>query len=368
MFEAYTYEALLEDVLNEAPEEIDTRPGSIFYDAIAGILLKVAKLYTDLELVFQMSQLDTAGGEYLDTKASEYGIERRPATRAEYDFSFEGVEPKAGERFFAEGIYFTLCKSDTGALFLRADDAGSAGNYIVSQTSAVPLNNLTELKAAAFGTIRKYGTDIEDDETLRERIRAKLAGASENGNKAHYKAWCESVDGVGLARITPLWNGPNTVKATLITPAGTPCSEAVVEAVQQYVDPAENGYTSVVEGVTYTVGDGLGEGVANLGAHFTAVAAAEKAVSLSCGIELSPGSTAEQAEAEITTAAAEYMRLIALDTDGEAVVRISNLGAIITGLSSVLDYRDLMLNGATENIVIAADSVPKLAEVSVDVL
>ena len=43
MFEDYTYERLLEDVLNNAPEDIDTRQGSIFYDAVSGILLKVAK-------------------------------------------------------------------------------------------------------------------------------------------------------------------------------------------------------------------------------------------------------------------------------------------------------------------------------------
>ena len=30
MFEGYTYERLLEEVLNNAPEEIDTRQGSIF--------------------------------------------------------------------------------------------------------------------------------------------------------------------------------------------------------------------------------------------------------------------------------------------------------------------------------------------------
>ena len=51
MFEGYTYERLLEEVLNNAPEEIDTRQGSIFFDAVSGVLLKVAKLYTDLDVV-----------------------------------------------------------------------------------------------------------------------------------------------------------------------------------------------------------------------------------------------------------------------------------------------------------------------------
>ena len=32
MFESYTYEKLLEEVLNNAPDDIDTRPGSIYYD------------------------------------------------------------------------------------------------------------------------------------------------------------------------------------------------------------------------------------------------------------------------------------------------------------------------------------------------
>ena len=84
MFEEKTYENLMQSVLENAPEDIDTRPGSIFYDAISGILIEVAKLYTDLELVFSLSQLDTAEGEYLDIKASEYGIERHKAVNAVY--------------------------------------------------------------------------------------------------------------------------------------------------------------------------------------------------------------------------------------------------------------------------------------------
>ena len=40
MFEDYTYERLLEDVLANAPEGIDTRQGSIFYDAVSGVLIR----------------------------------------------------------------------------------------------------------------------------------------------------------------------------------------------------------------------------------------------------------------------------------------------------------------------------------------
>ena len=46
MFEAKTYEALLAEVLAAAPEGIDTRQGSIFYDAVSGPIMKIAKMYT----------------------------------------------------------------------------------------------------------------------------------------------------------------------------------------------------------------------------------------------------------------------------------------------------------------------------------
>lgn len=107
MFEDFTYERLLEDVLNNAPEDIDTRQGSIFYDAVSGILLKVAKLYTDLDLVVEMVSVVSATGEALDTRAGEYGITRLAPTRAKYLVTFEGVMPQAG-RFYNDGRYFVL--------------------------------------------------------------------------------------------------------------------------------------------------------------------------------------------------------------------------------------------------------------------
>ena len=367
MFEAYTYERLLEEVLDGAPEGIDTRPGSIFYDAVSGILIKLAKFYTDLDTVIYLTQLMTTGGEYLDLKASEYGITRLPATKAEYAFNYEGTEPDAGERFFAEERYFTLCK-DNGRIYLKADEAGTAANNIYSGTAAISVNNINGLTAASFGEIENYGTDDEDDDSLRERVRGKLAGSAQNGNKQHYKTWCESVEGIGRARITPLWNGPNTVKATLITPLGRAPSAAVVAEVQEYVDPAEKGYTAVVNGKTYIVGDGLGEGAANMGAHFTATAAETVDISLTVNVELAKTAARSSVEDEIKSAVENYFKTLALEAEENTVVRITAIGAIISSIDSVLDYNGLTLNGIADNIIIDESSVPELSEASVNAI
>ena len=366
MFEDMTYEKLLADVLADAPEGVDTRKGSIFYDAISGILIKIAKLYTDLDLVVDITRMSSMTGEALDIKAAEYGIERKAATPARYNVTFTGTVPSEGERFFTNGVYFVL-KSANSVMFLEAERAGIGGNNIYNGTNAVPVNNIPGLTSATFGTIYENGTNAETDASLRERISEKIAKPAENGNKQHYKVWCESVDGVGRARIFPLWNGVNTVKAVLIDGLGEPCSATKVAEVQEYVDPAKNEGTATVNGVTYVVGDGLGEGVANLGAHFTAAPAVRKNIAVTFTGELASGYTTTTAAAEATTAITKYFRELVMGTENDSnlIVRISAIGAILSGLDGVVDYSDLQLNGDDSNIELDDDEVPILTSVVV---
>lgn len=369
MFEDYTYERLLEDVLNNAPEEIDTRQGSIFYDAVSGPLLKIAKLYTDLDLIVEMTSVSTATGEALDLKANEYGIARNGATKAKYYVSFEGVMPLTGERFYTNGKYFVLKEDvEKETYYLEAEQAGESGNDIYSGTPAIPVNSIEGLTSATFGGLYESGGDEEEDENLRTRVQEKIAGPAENGNKQHYKTWCESREGIGRARIFPLWNGPNTVKGVLIDTAGKPCGAAKVEEVQTYIDPAERGYTAMVGGKTYVVGDGLGEGVANLGAHFSAIGASLLTINVSFAAELANGATKDAAEQEANEAIEEYLKELVLTTlvSTDIVVRISAIGAILSGLQNILDYSNLHLNNGTKNITPGEDDVPVVGEVSIE--
>lgn len=368
MFESKTYEAIMEEVITNAPEGIDTRQGSIFYDAVSGVAMEIAKLYTDLDLVFTLTQVDTATGEYLDIKASEYGITRHTATPAKYSVTFTGTTPSTGERFFTDGEYFVLGKTDSDVYYLEAETAGTANNGVANGTPAIPVNNISGLESSTFGTIIEYGTDEEDDDSLRRRVQEKIGGPAENGNCQHYKSWCESFDGVGKARIFPLWNGPNTVKAVLISPLGLTCSSELIAEVQEYVDPADNGYTTTVDGVTYTVGDGLGEGVANLGAHFTAASAAATPINAEFTVVLTSGSTATDAKTQFETAFTAYLKNLVLNTDApsDVVVRPSQVGAIIIGLDAVQDYSGLTLNGSTDNIAPGDNFIPVMGTVTVN--
>ncbi|MBQ8436004.1 MAG: hypothetical protein IJX24_08385 [Oscillospiraceae bacterium] len=123
MFEEKTYENLIQSVLDNAPTDIDTRQGSIFYDAVSGIIIKIAEFYTDLELIFTLSRVETATGEYLDSKASEYGVTRQSATFAQYFVEFTGIVPEVGESFFATVFILFLKKLLITFCFLRLKKA-----------------------------------------------------------------------------------------------------------------------------------------------------------------------------------------------------------------------------------------------------
>lgn len=372
MFEHNTYQRLMDEVLRDAPEGVDTRQGSIFFDAVSAVVSKIAKLYTDLDGVLELFTITTVYGEYLDLKAAEHGMSRNPATPAKYKFEHEGTDPDLGARFFHEnGYYFTLMQAEDGTLYLQAEEAGTACNDIHSGDLAVPMVTVNGMTSSTFGEVYEYGTDQESDEDLRERTMEKIAAPSENGNRGHYKTWCESVTGVGQARIFPLWNGDNTIKAVLVSPLGLPVSPEVVKAVQEYIDPNDLGMTAEVNGKVYNVGDGLGNGVANVGAHFTAAAAGSKTIDVSFQVELAPQSNQEAVKEAAEEAITEYLKdlVLASEDGGAVVVRTSAIGAILAGLTSVLvDYHELTINGSEENVTVDVDDVPVIGEVAVSVL
>lgn len=339
----------MQSVLATAPPGVDVRQGSIFYDAVAGVCFQLARYYADLSTAFDLVFLATAADDYLDMKGAEYGVYRHPATSVVYAFSYSGARPSAGERFFNDGKYYVLVQRD-GALCLEAEETGADSGEVLPGTPAIPLNNIGGLTAASFGELVEPGTDTEDDEDLRQRVREKIAGPAENGNRQHYKTWCEEVVGVGRARIIPFWAGENTVKGVIFGTDGLPAVEDVVERVQEYVDPG---------------GTGLGNGVANIGAHFTAVAAEVLPITVSFSATLATGADKETAHEETSTAIREYLKELALTTpeDESVIVRISTIGALLYALPSIIDYGGLTFNGEASNIEVAHTQVAVLEEV-----
>lgn len=358
MFEHKTYQYLLAQALARAPAGIDTRQGSIYRDSMAGQMLVLASMYVDLENIIKLLTLDTAEDEYLDDIASMFNMERTAATLATYEavltpFPGTAVAAEEGSQFFADDLYFGLYYDETGAPYFECETPGTAGNYVQEGTEANPVTTIGNLQSATFGAQILTAIDVETDDAFRERIKVRLRTLAENGNKEHYKYWCEQVEGVGHARIVPLWMGPNTVKGIIFGTDGGAASADVIAAVQQYVDPDDDG-----DGY----GDGLGEGAANLGAHFTAVAPTTLTINISATLLLADGADLTEVTARIQASVEQYLNQLDRNSNYGATVRYYQISSIIMEDDGVLDHSDLLVNGDTENILVSYENVCALGE------
>lgn len=371
MFEEFTEEYFLAQARALGDElGVDTRTGSVYMDMAAGHCLRAAFFFANLGEMFNMFALDTCYADVLDDKAAEWGMTRHPAVPAVFSATFTGATPRAGSRFFAQDSshYFTVIEGEDGILRLEAETEGTECNILSAGTVVTPVDDIENLENACLGEIYISGADEETDDALRSRLREKVAGPAENGNRQHYKTWCESVDGIGRARIDPLFAGENTVRAILYSPDGLPASPEAVKAVQDYIDPITQNYVFMdKEGNEYVCGDGFGNGVANLGTHFYAVSARALDIDVSFSVVLTSGATLEGCRKAVADAITEYLQTLVLESDEGTgiVIRISLVGAMIAKLVEVLDYENLTLNDAQSNIAVDGAEVPVLGEVNV---
>lgn len=357
-FEDLNLEDIDEDFLRQQAEElgeelgVDTREGSIYMDAAAGHIIRTSKFFNDMRQIETIISLSTCTGDVLTEKMAERGLERNPPapTSAIYAVTFVGTQPEAGDRMMAGEYYFRVQEyGDEGQFVLVSEETGIELNTLAPGTAVIPEWDIDGLESATLGDVLVPAQDEESDDDARQRLIDKIAGPAENGNIHQYKSWCEEVEGVGSARIVPLWDGPNTVKAILIGTNGRPAAESVVRAVQDHIDPG---------------GNGMGQGVACIGAHFTAVAANAVAIHISVSIQKAASASIEEIKGQITELIAGYFGRNALE-NSDFTVRYNWIGSQLVSIESIIDYDNLLINGETNNIPIGTDSVAILGEVSI---
>ena len=368
MFTEEMDEEFWSDLAEDMGEElgVDVREGSVFMDMQMGHCMRVAKFYGDLSLLHDMMMPDTAVGEFLTEYAAQDNVYRSVATSSCWSAQFEGVTPDIGTEFMCDDTYFTL-SAVNGVTCLVANEPGEESNALLPGSDLIPVDNIDDLESATLGELIIPGKAEETDESLLARWQSSKINPQANSNVPQLKLLCEQHEGIGRAKILPLWGGENTVKAVLLSELGQNVSDVEVAGIQQYMDPIEKGYEVVVDEEAYIFGDGLGEGAVNIGLHFLAASAKPVFLTITANIDLKEGYTREQVVNAARGKITAYLAGIALESPDKdfATVRISNIGSIITALPGVLDYDydSLTINGSGGNIEIDQESVAVLAEV-----
>ncbi|HIY00826.1 MAG TPA: baseplate J/gp47 family protein [Candidatus Blautia faecipullorum] len=352
--EEITEEFLQEEMIDMGAElGIDVRQGSLYRDAGEGHAFRTAKFFNDLRQVVDIISIFSCTGDVLDEHLFERGLERNPPedTPAIYYVEFIGAEPESGARMICEEHFFTVEVMEDGSWGIVSEETGSEMNNIAPGSVVVPERDIRGLKSARVISLAIPAVDRESDDDARRRLQNKLSGPDENGNISQMMTWCESVPGVGRARIIPLWNGPNTVKCVIIAADGVSPTEEIVEAVQEYLDPGENG---------------MGEGVATIGQICTVVAAEPVVIDVSVTVFKNAEGTYAAIQEEFRKELEDYFKSIALENYSSNIkVRYTRIGAALTDIENVIDYDNLSLNGMTENISFSISQIPVLGEVTI---
>ncbi|KKO54511.1 baseplate J/gp47 family protein [Paenibacillus sp. DMB20] len=360
-YEDQTQAAVHERMLGASPPDIDKRQGSVTYDLTAPAAIEFERAYIELDNVLNAGFADTTYGLYLDMLAREYGLTRKPAVKAVGSVTFSGpvgtvipagmVVSTGGESpvYFVTKAEVTIAGTGAEGSVIAAAEAqsgGSNGNVGAGAISTV-IGDLAGILTLTNASYFEGGVDAESDASLLARYFERARRPATSGNANHYRQWALEVPGVSDAKVYPIWNGPGTVKIVLLDDEKTAPDSVIVDAVQAYIDPTQ---------------DGTGQGVAPVGAIATVAGAIEVPINVAVKVTLAPGATTEEVKAQVETGVREYLRSLAFS---DPLVRATRIANVILDIPPVIDYENLTVNGSFSNVAIADGEVAVLGTVTV---
>lgn len=356
MYEEQTFEAIMKRSLARVPSGIDKREGSVIYDALGPVCAELAGMYTELDNMLDRAFPDTATEGDLDRKAAERSILRSKATFAVRKGTFTGETGAAfavpmGSRFSGGGLNYRVTEATApGAYKLTAETAGAGGNTYFG--TLFPVDYIEGLVGARLSDVLIPGDDVEEDESLRGRYFKSYGSQAFGGNAADYKERVGGMDGVGGVKVHRAPSGGGTVTLTLVDSLWGVPSSALVETVQNAVDPV--------------TGQGKGLGIAPIG-HIVTVSGAEgKAVDIAFSLTLDPSVTWENIKTDVEDVIRDYFDELTMTwADSAALtVRVSQIETRVLAVAGVLDVGETTLNGGVGNLLLGPSEIPVLGSVS----
>lgn len=343
-FESMTYESILKRMIDRVHfkyPQLDTREGSLLFNAFAPSSLEMAILYINLDYVLRESFVRTASREYLLIACDQMGMDITAfdASAGTHTGVFD-KEVSIGSRWNCDLYNYTVTKfvGTDGTYFtyeLKCETVGTAPNNHTG--TLTPITELvTGLTHAELTECIIEGENETSDDDIRTAYFDYIRDTATDGNVNQYKLWCANYDGIGNYKILPLWNGANTVKVSILSASNGVASETLIEEFQNYLDP----------GIT-----GMGDGIAPIGAFVTVSTATEVPITISANIKLTGGYDISVVNEQLK----KYFSEIAYE---KSVVSYMSVGAEILKTTGVEYVSDLRINGVTSDIILGEEEIP----------
>lgn len=399
MYEAETYEVILQRMLDRVSDKLDKRESSLIWDTHSSTAIELQILYIELETLITNSYGDTAAREFLILLCKDRGITPEVATNAILKGEFVPANiDVTGQRFNIGDInYAATEKIAPGTYKVMCETPGEVGNQYLGQM--IPMEYIAGLQSASLTEILIPGEEEEDTEVLRQRYFDSFNERAFGGNRAAYLEAVRKINGVGDVKVTRVWNGDihptemipgekvkswyesviggldkavaawlskvyqssaekkltvgGTVRVTIVNSADYgEASSTLIDSVQTALDPVENA--------------GEGDGLAPIG-HIVNVKSADVVkVNVTTTITFDNGYNWSNLQTAIQEAIAAYFLELRKGWAENAaiIIRISRIESRILEIKGVADIADTALNGEAKNLTLGAYEIPVLGGVS----
>lgn len=351
--EYYSYDNILRRMLDNVPDNVDKRVGSIIYDALAPCAGEIANEYIEIQIFKDQVYLLTATGDNLDKIGDNYSLPRKQATKALRIAQFTDVNDNLinlpiGRRFSVPDsdatITYVITKQiETGKAIVECEQEGTIGNEYFGDI--LPLFTINNLKIAEIIGTQQPAQDIEDDETYRERIRARLNTKSFGGNIADYKEYVLNINGTSEPKVFPVWDGGGTVKISVLDSQYNPISAEFLAQIKEEIDPEED--------------TGNGIGIAPIDHKVTVVTPTSILINVEADVLLGEEVEIGTIQSEVEEAISNYLYNIRKNwvNNDYTSIYITQIIAAIMSVDGVLnvDRNTITLNGETEDIILLND-------------
>lgn len=349
MYEDMTYDGIMGRMLERVETQfpnLDTREGSVIWNALAPTAIELAQIYIELENILNESFVKTASREYLIRGCEQVGIDTTPFDSSKgYHLGYFNVQVNVGSRWNCDLYNYTVIDylgtatydgNTVYAYALECETSGSAPNNLTGTLSAI--TELPDgLTVSELVSCIAQGENEYDDETIRSIYFEYVNANPNDGNVAQYQRWCDEFQGVGNYKIFPCWNGANTVKVSILDTENravdTSGTYNLINDFQQYLDP--------------TATSGMGDGVAPIGASVTVDTADEVTVNISATIQLASGYDLISVKSAMEQALTDYFKMIAYKKD---IVSYFNIGSVMVDTEGVDLLVSVTINGDNEDI------------------
>lgn len=351
MFEDRTFEVIIEEMMEDAPNGIDTQEGSLLWNACAKQAVKLEEAYADLERVWDNMLVDTQDLDFLIRSGAECGVFIEEATPAVFKAQFT-TSAEIGDRFshIEEEYNYVIIEQldpDQNLYKVECEEAGAEPNTILGEIE--PIEYEKEIEGELLELVIP-GVDQEDEEAYRQRRLENFGIKPFGGNQAYYKQVLKGIEGVGGMKMERRLAGEKAVMIVVISELMRRPTQEQLAFIQNEVDPGLAG---------------TGDGLAPVGATVKIMGADEITINVEASIIYDEGFAASDVKSYIENKINECFKELAStwETSTQLVVRRSRLNSAIMEVEGVLDVTDIILNGIATNYILGKYEIPVRGDV-----